>query len=219
MRLFLVVVAALALGCPAVPGPPGPAGETGPAGAQGVAGPKGEQGDPGPQGPPGAPGGSGQLVWRDAAGTIVGEVREGLLWVDASTGLVWRIDWRTGQIDEAVHVSATTPSTRTLFWTSTDCTGEALVPNDQVPPSRMPVKYDGESVYRARPDTLMPSTYTVRSQTLVVQGGGRACDGPGPSTGLYFRVTDLPAVPNPPTLSFAPPLHVERYTPTLAPTR
>lgn len=217
-RLNLIVVLALALACAFPSGPPGDQGAPGAAGPQGLvgpAGPKGDRGDTGIQGPPGSPGGAGQLIWRDAAGNVAGDGLN-LLWVDSTSGLVWHIDRETGQVDLTQHTRPASPS----YWTSTDCTGTEMVLSDPTQamggrslPPRAPFKIAGETAYRVRADTASIATVVPRSvrdpSTPCTQLGGAG-------TTTLLRLSDLVAVPNPPTLPFVGPLHVERYSGSLA---
>lgn len=213
----MVVIAALALACVGAKGEPGEQGPVGPAGAQGPQGLKGDKGDVGTQGPPGAPGGSGQLVWVDASTppVVVGEVREGLLYVDPATGLVWHVNPQEAAVDLAAHSwPSPSPWTWTYYWTGVDCTGDQLLLPEDVQLPRVPVLYAGESTYRVRPDALVPTATAPQSQRSMFPRPGACATTPAPS-GLYFRMADLVPVAAPLPLPFRKPLHVERYAPTL----
>lgn len=215
-RAWVVMVAASAavLGCTGVKGDhgeAGPQGPEGPAGPQGLQGPKGDRGDTGIQGPPGSPGGSGQLIWVDSVGTVVGEVREGLIWVDSSTGLVWNIDKETGQVDVAKHTLAWI-----RFWSAPNCTGtEYLLFLDSggFPSPRMPFRLAGETAFRVRSDTSDPVTVTGQSTM-----GARSmqCEDTNGAAQPLLSAADAPTTSHqPPTLPFNGPLRVERSALTI----
>jgi hypothetical protein len=207
--LPMVVIAALALACVGAKGDQGEQGPIGPAGPQGFQGVKGDKGDVGIQGLPGSPGGSGQLVWVDSTGAVVGEVREGLLWVESGTGLVWSIDReKSDQVDPAVHHL---PANLARYWTGSDCTGEAYLHiTPALPAPRVPFKLAGETGYRVRTDTSALQPATIVSEEDEFGCRGRTL------TGSFVAMTDVPVVVStPPTLPFIGALHVERYQPGL----
>lgn len=196
----------LTLCCTGPQGAPGSDGQPGPAGAVGAAGQQGPKGDTGVQGPPGSPGGSGQLVWVAATGSVAGEVREGLLWVDPSTELIWRIDWKTGQVDINAH---TRTGDGTFRWSGPNCTGDELL--TEAPPPREPFRVAGSAQYVVRLDTAMPDSAAESHRTQY----GSDCVAQS-AAGPFFRLSSFSAVAGPPALPFTGPLHVERYSGALA---
>lgn len=218
MRALIIMVFVLALvsGC-GMKGDKGEPGLVGPQGADGRPGPQGPKGDVGTQGPPGAPGGSGQLVWADAAGSIVGEVSEGLRWVALADGMVWHIDPGSGQVDITQHEwPRAGTGTPTYYWASTDCSGEVLITAEAANLPREPIRYAGETAFRARPDALQPATVLARSRKAL--SNPASCDGPD-VTGQFFQRSDFTVVPAPPLLPFTGPLHIERYQAPAPPLR
>lgn len=208
MLRWTVLVGTLALGCTFPSGPqgePGPAGADGIPGPQGVQGPKGDKGDTGIQGPPGSPGGAGQLVWVDASTppVILGEVREGLLWVDSVAGLVWHVDPQTGQVDIQRHQQERMLS----VWESTDCTGEEFaVPPYPVLLPRTATRFGSDPTYLVRDDS---SAFRPLSARSTRDGSTCITIAPAASINVLPRGAFSPVGPAP-SLPFTGPLHIER---------
>jgi|CXWL01.1.fsa_nt_gi hypothetical protein len=98
---------------------------------QGPKGDKGDTGDVGPQGPPGDVGHS--AVLKDAAGTYIGALsgRSGEQYpivLRSAGGSVWNFQWIGTQ-----GTSLGAPNQNFLYYTSSDCSGPALVPGVDQP--------------------------------------------------------------------------------------
>jgi hypothetical protein len=219
MRSTLIVAALILSACSkqGLPGPQGPqgprgaVGETGPRGADGQNGAPGETGPAGPVGAPGANGDRPGLVWRDAAGNTAGEGRE-LVHVDAQ-GLVWPISAETGQVE--VDDLKTPPAGQGRYYTSTDCSGGALLPAGwfSLPLPRVPFRLDGR--LRVRADSARLADLTARS---VLSSNG--CETFDPTTVRGVRLSELPVVTAPvPVLATQGPLHLERFNPEIVSAR
>ncbi len=122
-----------------------------------------EPGPMGPTGPPGPPGQAARLPyrWVDATGAVVTESPD-LVWIDPSTGYVWKIDHETGAYESG-------PESAQLRWyDNASCQGTAWFVALNLP--REPFRVDGAgSPYLVRPDSV-PSESIYADATIGVSG-------------------------------------------------
>jgi hypothetical protein len=164
---------------------------------------------PAPTAPPAASGG---IVWKDATGAVVPEIRTlqsqhfallRLTYKDAR-GLLWDLDPWT--LEVRTMSLGSSPTIQRLY-TTTNCTGAAYFgPRAWLP--RVVFRIDGETTYRAFPDspTLVP--ITIRSY----DGGSTQPCQPHPGSAVMAVPIEetVPADPiTVPTLNYVPPLHPE----------
>lgn len=194
-------------------GPMGPQGERGPEGQMGPRGPQGDPGPAGPQGPRGVQGPSGTpapgIHFVDAKNVAYPQMVVIPEAMSSGTGLAVGLFDNAGYLWWVPHWKATAPepfvNTATIYYRSSDCTGDAFVSDDFPPRQPFILHTDAFRVVRVRPDTVQPTSVWVFSRRMT----GNGCS---PIAGI--TVHNLIPLPNPapltpPAIAFSPPLRVE----------